>query len=87
MEKCYEIWELFSVISNIEKTKKVLKEPKDPSKYQATMDAYYKAIFKNQKKGQNGAILMGVCRGRISEGLDFSDKAARCVMIIGIPYP
>lgn len=30
---------------------------------------------------------MGVCRGRISEGLDFSDKAARCVIIVGIPYP
>lgn len=30
---------------------------------------------------------MGVCRGRISEGLDFSDNAARCVCIVGIPYP
>jgi regulator of telomere elongation helicase 1 len=30
---------------------------------------------------------MGVCRGRISEGLDFSDSAARMVIIIGIPYP
>lgn len=30
---------------------------------------------------------MGVCRGRISEGLDFSDKAARAVIIVGIPYP
>ena len=30
---------------------------------------------------------MGVCRGRISEGLDFSDKAARCVIIVGIPFP
>ena len=30
---------------------------------------------------------MGVCRGRISEGLDFSYNAARMVIIIGIPYP
>ena len=30
---------------------------------------------------------MGVCRGRISEGLDFSDNAARCVIIVGIPFP
>ena len=30
---------------------------------------------------------MGVCRGRISEGLDFSDRAARCVIVVGIPYP
>jgi len=52
------------------------------------MDAFYKSIF-NPKKNEktNGAILMGVCRGRISEGLDFSDNAARCVMVVGIPYP
>ena len=31
--------------------------------------------------------MMGVCRGRISEGLDFSDNAARCVIMVGIPYP
>jgi Rad3-related DNA helicase len=48
------------------------------------MDRYYSNIF---EEGGNGAILMGVCRGRISEGLDFSDNAARCVIIVGIPYP
>jgi hypothetical protein len=62
----------------------LLKEPKDPSMYQNTMDTYYSEIFENDKKG---AILMGVCRGRISEGLDFSDNAARLVIIVGIPYP
>ena len=30
---------------------------------------------------------MGVCRGRLSEGIDFTDDAARCVIIVGIPYP
>lgn len=30
---------------------------------------------------------MGVCRGRISEGLDFSDNAARMVIVVGIPFP
>ena len=64
--------------------KTLLKEPKDPSQYQITMDRYYTSIFEDDKKG---AILMGVCRGRISEGMDFSDDAARCVIIVGIPYP
>lgn len=49
------------------------------------MDRYYNSIFEEEES--NGAILMGVCRGRISEGLDFSDNAARCVIIVGIPYP
>jgi regulator of telomere elongation helicase 1 len=52
------------------------------------MDGYYKSIFKIEAKSKlTGGILMGVCRGRISEGLDFSDNAARCVIMIGIPYP
>lgn len=34
-----------------------------------------------------GAALFAVCRGRVSEGMDFPDELARCVMIVGIPYP
>ena len=30
---------------------------------------------------------MGVCRGKLSEGIDFNDDLARCVIMIGIPYP
>ncbi|MED6206439.1 hypothetical protein PIB30_026649 [Stylosanthes scabra] len=37
------------------------------------------------KKG--GAALLGVCRGKVSEGIDFSDDNARVVIIIGIPFP
>lgn len=67
--------------------KKVYKEPKDPNQYKKVLENYYKSIFKSVSVTQTGGILMGVCRGRISEGLDFSDNAARCVIMIGIPYP
>lgn len=30
---------------------------------------------------------MAVCRGKVSEGLDFSDENARAVITIGIPFP
>jgi regulator of telomere elongation helicase 1 len=30
---------------------------------------------------------MHPCRGKASEGLDFSDRAGRAVIITGIPYP
>ena len=34
-----------------------------------------------------GSLFLAVCRGRVSEGLDFSDENCRCVVIIGVPYP
>ncbi|KAL2915581.1 hypothetical protein HK105_204765 [Polyrhizophydium stewartii] len=32
-------------------------------------------------------IFFAVCRGKASEGIDFSDRKARAVIICGIPYP
>ncbi|KAL3617725.1 hypothetical protein CASFOL_038046 [Castilleja foliolosa] len=40
---------------------------------------------KDTKK--EGAAFMAVCRGRASEGMDFSDDKARVVVVIGIPFP
>ena len=51
----------------------------------------YLNTIKNLREGQEngskcpGAILFGVCRGNFSEGFDFSDHDARCVIIVGIP--
>lgn len=36
---------------------------------------------------RGGAVLFAVCRGKVSEGLDFADNNARLVIAVGIPYP
>jgi len=44
------------------------------------------SVFENFKTS-DGGVLFCVTGGRISEGLDFPDKALELVIIIGIPYP
>ena len=34
-----------------------------------------------------GAIFFAVCRGKVSEGINFADHNARAVLVVGIPYP
>jgi len=41
----------------------------------------------NRFKDSDGGVLFCVTGGRISEGLDFPDKALELAIIIGIPYP
>ena len=40
-----------------------------------------------QSARREGAILFAVCRGKVSEGIDFADEMARAVILIGVPYP
>ena len=37
--------------------------------------------------GPSGALMLAVCRGKVSEGLDFTDNNARAVICVGIPFP
>lgn len=39
------------------------------------------------EKSKKGAAFLAVCRGKVSEGIDFSDDNARVVVIVGIPFP
>ena len=44
------------------------------------------ANFSSSIQGK-GAILLAVHRGKIAEGMDFTDEMARLVLLVGIPYP
>ena len=45
------------------------------------VDQFDKAIAQ-----YGGCVLLAVCRGKVSEGIDFSDNKGRVVIITGLPY-
>lgn len=59
-------------------------EPKSKQAFSSAMNDYYERIKDPVYKG---AIFMGVCRGKVAEGLDFADMNGRAVIITGLPYP
>lgn len=36
---------------------------------------------------QSGGLFLAVCRGKVSEGIDFADDNCRLVVVVGIPFP
>jgi regulator of telomere elongation helicase 1 len=81
MHKIYEFWERKRIDKEIEKWKSLLLEPKESCHYPQVISAFYNDVY------TKGSVFMGVCRGKVAEGLDFSDNAARAVVIVGVPFP
>ncbi|GAB1296612.1 Fanconi anemia group J protein homolog [Apodemus speciosus] len=87
LEKLRERWIFTGLWNSLESVKTVIAEPQGGEKtdFDELLQVYYDAIkFKGEK---DGALLIAVCRGKVSEGLDFSDDNARAVITVGIPFP
>lgn len=76
-------WKTSGFLKKLQSERKVIFEPRsDPDQFESSIQQYYKAIQQGK-----GAIFFAVCRGKVSEGLDFADDNARAVIIVGIPFP
>ncbi|XP_067866827.1 Fanconi anemia group J protein isoform X3 [Heterodontus francisci] len=87
LDKLQNRWMITGLWEKLEEVKAVVVEPKggDKSDFDGLLQSYYNVIKDRLNKG--GALLVAVCRGKVSEGLDFTDDNARAVVTIGIPFP
>uniref|UniRef100_A0A6P7G993 Regulator of telomere elongation helicase 1 homolog n=1 Tax=Diabrotica virgifera virgifera TaxID=50390 RepID=A0A6P7G993_DIAVI len=84
MLKCQQMWQQSGVWNSICNQKAIFVEPRDKNSFNTAMTEYYAKV---KDPAYKGAIFMGVCRGKVSEGLDFVDANGRAVLITGLPYP
>eukprot|EP00891_Asterochloris_glomerata_P003472 jgi/Astpho2/3472/e_gw1.00055.1.1_t len=83
MNKLCSRWQATGTWAQICALKTVVSEPRGTGdNFDSCMAEYYAAI-----KSGRGGLMMAVCRGKVSEGLDFTDGNARAVLLVGIPFP
>ncbi|CAN8067046.1 unnamed protein product [Agarophyton chilense] len=88
---CVDVWHKFgpfpnrakpSIWEHLLQKKGIVVEERDSSKSAAAILAH-----RTNVDNRLGSILLAVCRGKVSEGIDFSDEYGRAVVITGLPYP
>lgn len=79
-DKAQSIW------SRLEARKALFRETKGGSS-DDVLEKYTQAIQGSDSTGSKGALLLSVVGGKMSEGINFSDRLGRCVMVVGLPYP
>ncbi|XP_055452055.1 regulator of telomere elongation helicase 1 isoform X3 [Psammomys obesus] len=84
MEKSLEFWQAQGLAKKVEALKPLFVEPRNKGSFSEVIDAYYQQVA---SPGSSGATFLAVCRGKASEGLDFSDMNGRGVIVTGLPYP
>ncbi|KAL7669865.1 hypothetical protein ACOME3_004812 [Neoechinorhynchus agilis] len=82
MDSILNAWSSTGLRFKLERSRPIFVEPRDKLELTAIMAAYNKAI-----SDRGGAVLCAIARGKVSEGIDFADEAARAIVVTGLPYP
>ncbi|EDW07713.1 regulator of telomere elongation helicase 1 homolog [Drosophila mojavensis] len=82
LNQCVDAWQASGLWADLSSRKPIFLEPRGKDQFTSTMEEFYQAI-----RDSKGACFMAVCRGKVSEGLDFADRNGRAVIITGLPFP
>jgi chromosome transmission fidelity protein 1 len=74
-------WTETGLLQRLQRSKRVHREPKNSQGVEPVLEAY------SRDAKSNGALLLSVVGGKMSEGINFANEMARCVMVVGLPYP
>ncbi|KAF4139457.1 Helicase C-terminal domain [Phytophthora infestans] len=82
-ESAVRRWQATKQYEQIQAKKAIFSEPKKSDELAEVLMQYSAAC----SRSGNGAVLLSVVGGKMSEGINFSDELARCVVMVGMPYP
>lgn len=80
LNKVLEQWKLSGLFDKLNRIKRIFTED---SQRQDVLQEYTNCV----RSEVNGALLVSVVGGKMSEGINFSDDLARGVIMVGLPYP
>ncbi|MBE3047578.1 hypothetical protein IMZ48_34710, partial [Candidatus Bathyarchaeota archaeon] len=83
LEEVVRAWQATPLWARLSSRKAVFRESKGGSADEVLAE-YTSAILGPEGKG---ALLLSVVGGKMSEGINFSDRLGRCVLVVGLPYP
>ncbi|XP_077868953.1 uncharacterized protein LOC102809144, partial [Saccoglossus kowalevskii] len=95
MEKMTKRWQATGLWCEVQRKKSIISEPRrgDKQDFDILLKEFYEAIKYSEdsnfddEDSVTGVLFLAVCRGKVSEGLDFADNNARAVITVGIPFP
>lgn len=81
LETIVSLWQEMGIINQVLQYKLLFIETPDNVETSIALESYRVAC-----ENGRGAVLLSVARGKVSEGIDFTDHYGRAVIMFGIPY-